>query len=136
MVNIRYKYLDKKKALSIIEASEKEMNFTFSLQINEDSGSTIIRNIYEDFRMLGEALLIYQGLESEDHIETIKELLKIKIETERPLALVDNLRRIRNNINYRAYRPKLEEIEDALSLANSCFSPLAKAIKQKIENKK
>ncbi len=137
MIDIRYKYPDKKKALSIVEASERDMmKFTLTIKLNEYSGSTIIRNIYEDFRMLGEALLVAQGIESKDHIEAINELLKLGVNTKRPLASIDNLRRIRNNINYRGYIPKFQEAEDAISLANACFIPLVKTVKQKIMDKK
>jgi len=137
LIDIRYKYPDKKKALSIVEASERDMmKFTLTIKLNEYSGSTIIRNIYEDFRMLGEALLVAQGIESKDHIEAINELLKLGVNTKRPLASIDNLRRIRNNINYRGYIPKFQEAEDAISLANACFIPLVKTVKQKIMDKK
>jgi len=130
---MRYKRPDKKNALSIIEAAKRDMDFTLSIEVTEESSPTIIRNIYECFRMLGDALLIAQGIESEDHITPIKELLKVKVVTTRPIQLIDNLRRLRHNINYYGYKPKLIEAKDVISIAESTFKPLLNAILEKIK---
>lgn len=132
-MSIRYKRPDKKNALSIMESAEKDMRFTLSLKPSEESGSTIVRNIYECFRMLGDALLVAEGIESEDHVMPIRELLKLNVETSRPASIIDNLRRLRHNINYYGYIPKLIEVEDTLSIAKSCFDPLFKAVIKKIK---
>src|SRR3989344_2994334 len=121
---MRYKRPDKKNALSLVEASKREMDFALSLEINERSGSTIIRNIYESFRMLGDALLVNQGIESKDHVESINALLKLSVDTSRPINIINNLRILRHNINYYGYKPKPEEVMDVISIAKSCFLPL------------
>lgn len=130
---MRYKRPDKKNALSIIGAAERDMKFTLSMKTTEDSGSTIVRNIYECFRMLGDALLLSEGIESEDHIAPIRELTKLKVETERPINLVDNLRRLWHNINYYGYKPKLDEVKDVISIAETTFQPLLKTVKKKLD---
>ena len=132
-MTIRYKVPDKKNALSIIEASKKDMNFTLSLKSSEESGTTIVRNIYECFRMLGDALLVAKGIKSQEHIAPIQELLKLKVNTSRPIYLIDNLRKLRHNVNYYGYSPKLIEVEDVISLAESCFEPLMASVLKEIE---
>ena len=77
-------------------------------------------------------LLVAKGIESEDHIAPLKELMKIDAKTSRPINVVDNLRRLRHNINYYGYKPKLTEVEDVLSIAKSIFESLAKEVKKKI----
>src|SRR3989338_3534660 len=99
-MTVRYKVPDKKNALSIIGASKRDMDFTLTLKLAGDSGATIVRNIYECFRMLGDALLVAKGIKSQDHTEPIQELLKLKVNTQRPIYLIDNLRKLRHNINY------------------------------------
>jgi uncharacterized protein (UPF0332 family) len=131
-MNQRQKHPDKKNASSILDASSKQMDYTLTLESNNDSAFNIIRNIYECFRMLGDALLVTQGIESEDHLAPIHELMKIKVETPRSIKLVDHLRRMRHNINYYGYTPKKEEADDAISLAKSCFKPLLEAVKKEI----
>jgi hypothetical protein len=122
---MRYKRPDIKNALSIIESAKRDMNFTLhSIEVTEESGTTIIRNIYESFRMLGDALLTAKGISAADHIEQIKELLKLNVKTSRPIQLIDNLRQLRHNLNYYGYRPSLIEIKDIVSLAKSCFDAL------------
>ena len=132
-MTIRYKRPDKKNALSIIEAAKRDMDFTLSLEINEKSSSTIVRNIYECFRMLGDAILIAKGIESEDHIMPIKELLKVRVNTSRPINLIENLRRLRHNINYYGYKPNLDEVKDVISIAKNCFEPLFKFIMKELK---
>ena len=130
---MRYKRPDRKNALSILDAAERDMKFTLKLELTEASGATIVRNTYECFRMLGDALLVSKGFESEDHITPIKELLKVKADTKRPINLIDNLRRLRHNINYYGYKPKLDEVKDVISIAKSSFQPLTSAVRKKIK---
>ena len=132
---IRQKHPDKKNALSILHAASTQMEYTLTLESSDGSAFTIIRNIYECFRMLGDALLIAAGIESQDHVTPLNELMKIPVETSRSIKLVDNLRRIRHNINYYGYTPQKVEADDAISLARACFSPLLTTVKKNIEQK-
>ena len=138
-MTIRYKRPDSKNALSIANAAKRDMEFTLSLKIEEDAGPTIIRNVYECFRMLGDALLAAKGIKSEDqkmsHVMPIRELLNLQVSTSRPIYLIDNLRQLRHNINYYGYSPKLVEVEDVLSLAKSCFKPLLNEVISQINKK-
>lgn len=129
----RYKRPDKKNALSIIEAAKRDIKFTLSIKPTEESGPTIVRNIYECFRMLGDTLLAAKGIESEDHIAPIKELMNVKVKTTRPVNLVDSLRRLRHNINYYGYKPTIIEVIDAVSIAKSLFDPLYNEIVKKLK---
>ena len=133
-MTIRYKQPDVKNSFSIVEAAARDMKFTLSLPVTEDSATTIARNIYESFRMLGAALLVAKGIESEDHITPIRELLKMKVSTSRPINLIENLRQLRHNINYYGYSPKLIEVEDVTSIARICFNPLLRAVLEKINS--
>ena len=130
---MRYKRPDKKNAISILEASQRDMKYTESLEVSEPSGPTIVRNIYECFRMLGDSLLVAKGIEAEDHITPIKELMKLKVNTKRPINLIDNLRRLRHNINYYGYKPSLDEIKEVKAIATSLFKPIKEEVKKKIK---
>ncbi|MGM5483267.1 MAG: hypothetical protein ACQESF_07430 [Nanobdellota archaeon] len=126
---MRYKRTDKKNAESIIQAAKKEMRFTLSLTVNEDSASTIARNIYECFRMLGEGLLLTQGMTPDDHLEPINALTKLTINTERSLQVLHTYRKIRHNINYYGYLPDIGEVEDMVDFSNKCFDNIYGIIK-------
>ena len=129
---MRYKRPDAKNALSIIESAKKTMDYTLGLEINEQSAVTISRNIYECFRMLGDALLIGKGLQSDDHILPIKEISVLKITSNRPIASVENLRILRHSINYYGYTPQITEVDDAISLAKDCFYKAYEQIKKRL----
>lgn len=131
-MTIRYKRPDSKNAISIVQAAKEEIDYTFTLEITEKSSSTIIRNIYESFRMLGDALLTHQGKITQDHVECIKELMKLNLRTERPIGALDNLRTLRHNINYYGYRPNIKEVEDALNLTKALFGPIYKTVLKEV----
>jgi len=131
-LSVRYKRPDQKNALSILEAAKRDMSFTLSLPPTEVSGSTIVRNIYECFRMLGDALLVAKGIKSTDHVVPIKELMKVKVTTSRSIYLVANLRGLRHNINYYGYKPNLFEVNDVISIAKDIFTPLLEAVTRKV----
>lgn len=123
-MNVRYKRPDNKNALSILEAAKREVKFALKLELNEDSSATIIRNIYEAFRMIGDALLVFKGIKSEDHLAPIKELINVEVDTPRPLRVLDNFRVLRHNVNYYGYRPSVEEAKDIIDFAKKCFEPV------------
>ncbi len=127
-MKVRYRRPDRKNMISILKAAKMDMDFTLRMKPDRDSANTIIRNIYECFRKLGDALLVSRGIESVDHMMPIRELMKLRVATTRPINLIDNLRRLRHNINYYGYSPNIQEVEDVLSLAESCFYPLYKAV--------
>jgi hypothetical protein len=131
-MTIRYKQPDHKNALSLIESAKKEMEFTLAMEISESSGTTIGRNIYECFRMLGDALLTSKGRIVQDHAEQVKSLGELNVKTSRPLGALDNLRILRHSINYYGYRPNLEEVRDAVNLAKSLFEPICKEVLRQI----
>ena len=132
-MNQRTKHHDKKNALSIVNAAEQEMQFTLKQPITEESAFNVIRNVYESFRMLGDARLIAKGIVSQDHVEQIKELEAMKVKTERPIRLIDSLRRLRHNINYYGYIPTKAEAEYAVSIARACFYPLLYELKKELK---
>jgi len=132
-MTLRTKHHDTKNALSIINAAEREMQFTLKQFVTDESAFNIIRNIYECFRMLGDAKLISKGIVSQDHLEPIKQLIAMQVKTTRPIQLIDTLRKLRHNINYYGYIPSKAEAEDAISIAQTCFQPLLEEIKKELE---
>ena len=130
---MRQKKPDKKKALSLLASADKEMRFTLSLPISDFSSSTIVRNIYECFRKLGDALLVSRGIEAQDLIAPIRELMRLDIETPRPLNILDNMRRTRHNINYYGYVPSEEETRSHIRIAEQLFRPVYEEVKRRVE---
>ena len=132
---IRKRLPNKAKAISLLEAAKLDMSFILSLKPKIESGVTIVSRVYEDFRMLGEALLSYRGKEAsgkDHHVDMIQELFTLEVNTPRPIVLINNLKDLRNKINYKGYLPSIEEINDSLSLANSLFDPMIGEILKEI----
>src|SRR3989344_9170203 len=127
---IKNKALDKKRALSLLQSAKNDLKFTLTIKLSEESANTIARNTYESFRMLGEALLIFKGIKSEDHITPINELINLKINTPRPLNVLDNFRRLRHNINYYGYKATIVDAQDIINFAKSCFNIAYEEVKR------
>jgi hypothetical protein len=133
---MRRRIPDKYRAQSMISAAEVEIKFTKTLETTKESSSTIIRNIYESFRMLGDALLLIRGKEAvgvDHHGEMIKELFTLKVNTSRPIQVLLNLKTMRHKINYQGYIPHIEEAQDAISIMDTCFHPLVNKIKEELQ---
>ena len=126
----RFKLPDKKNSESLIMAAEREIKFALTLKKSSESSATIVRNIYEGFRMLGDAILVNEGISSEDHLMPINRLIKLDVKTKKPLRLIDNLRRLRHNINYNGYSPSMEELVEGIELVEGCFYSLLDKIKE------
>ena len=131
---MRIKQPDKKSALSLLLASEKQMKFTLTMLSTNESAFTLIRNIYECFQMIGKAVLLAEGKISEDHIEAVKAIETLDVKTKRPVQAIDNLRKLRHGINYYGYTPKKEEADDAIALAKEIFNDLLNASKTKVNS--
>jgi|SRR3989344_2154638 len=127
---IRNKIPDKNRALSLLRSAKSDLAFTLTIKLNDDSANTIARNIYESFRMLGEALLLSKGLQSQDHILPINELIKLKISTPRPMNILDNFRRLRHDINYYGYKATIVDAQDIINFAKSCFNIAYEEVKR------
>jgi hypothetical protein len=126
---IRKRVPDVAKAKSLIHASENEIKYLDTLEPKIEAASTIIRGIYENFRRLGEAILLIQGWEG-DHEECINALIKLPVKTERPIQVLDNLRRLRHDINYQGYQPSKADLDDVLSIKKACWKSILEKIKK------
>ncbi|MBD3318512.1 hypothetical protein GF342_01235 [Candidatus Woesearchaeota archaeon] len=129
---MRKKKPDNLKAKSMVAAAERDMTFTLTLLVSSLSGSTIIRNIYESFRILGDAILVSKGIELQKDIHKghLNELFKLQIKTSRPLQVLDTLRVLRHSISYRGYSPSDAEIMDAIDIARKLFKPILSEVKK------
>lgn len=117
---------DKNRIESLIQASVSDMEYTTSLQVKDKASNTIIRNIYECFRMIGEASLLKRGIKAQDHLICMDEL--IQLGKEENVQIIDWLRRIRHSINYQGYLAKAKEALEAKRIADMFFKKLVQKI--------
>jgi hypothetical protein len=124
---------DTKKATNLLQAAKRDYEYTQTLKPTPQSAATIIRNTYESFRMLGEARLALAAIKSADHNTQLQELLRLNIQTNRPLRLIEELKRTRNNINYNGYQPSTQQATQAQEIANACFNACHQAIQKELQ---
>jgi hypothetical protein len=118
------------QARSLVEAAEQEMLYLDTLKPTLDGAQTIIRGIYENFRRLGKALLSLQGI-SGSHEDSITALTSLRdVKTSRPIQAIDNLRTLRNNINYLGYHPSQADLDDVISIKKACWVPVLSEVKK------
>lgn len=121
---------DKARAISLIQTSLSDMKYTLSLNITYNSANTLLRNIYECFRMLGEAALLAKGIVPQDHIVCIDELMKLA--GNENSGYLEWLRRIRHNINYYGYKSTISDAQEAVIISNRYFNKLFEKVKEKL----
>jgi len=124
---------DKAKARSLLAAATQDIRTAKELSVHEHTARTIVRNVYEAFRMLGEARLALAGIKSADHDTQIQEILRLDIATSPPLRTLEHLKQLRHAINYKGYQPDPEEVKEALLLAQKVFSQCHSTITQECE---
>lgn len=134
---IRKRFPDKPKARSMIAAAELDMEFIDSLPITTKASQSIVRSIYENFRILGDALLTAKGFETsgtDHHTQMMEALIKLDIKTTRPLLLLNDLKRIRHQINYNGYVPTENEVKYVLEIKETFWKPILAEVKRQIES--
>lgn|SRR3989344_409132 len=127
---------DRAKGRSMIQAAAIDMGYQLGISPTIQSGISIIRGIYESFRMLGDALLTIRGKKAigpDHHIEMIEELFTLSVSTARPMRALLNLKNLRRNINYEGYIPTLLETSNAMDFARIAFPPLLEGVKKECE---
>ena len=128
---------DKPKAKGMVSAAELDMEFISSLPITTKSTQSIIRGVYENFRILGDALLTAQGFKTEGvdhHTQMIEALIKLDIKTTRPLILLKDLKKMRHQINYNGYVPTDNDVKYALELKKAFWDAVLGEVKKQIES--
>jgi len=123
---------DKGQARSIIEAATAEMRTTLSLEQTLEMAPLLLRSVYECFRSIGNALLMNEGIREMDHVPQIERVIKLPAQTPRPLLLLDNLRRLRHDINYRGHKPTQAELDEFMDFAHKCWKPVLEEAKKTV----
>ncbi len=119
------------KARSLLQTSEREMQYLLTLAQTPDSASTIVSRIYECFHQLGQALLMLDG-QTGNHEERIKAIISLNITASRPIQALDWLRRVRQNINYNGYQASTEDLAEAIFLVKTFWKPVLAEVKRRV----
>ncbi len=133
---MREKKPDLFRALSLLKAARIRHDFCMGLVVSDESASTIVSEIYESFRMQGEALLIAEGKESigsESHTFVMNALIALRPSSQRPAQVLLNLKDIRNKMNYKGYIALAGEATEAKDIATSLFNALESQIKTQVQ---
>jgi len=91
--------IDEELIKSLIEQSEKKLITSKFLPLNKDTASTKFSVVYDSLREILEAIAVKKGFKIYNHdcfFGFLKEILKLEKES----FDFDNLRKIRNSINY------------------------------------
>jgi hypothetical protein len=124
---------DRRLALAMLEMAEVEMAYALGQERTEEAAMTLFRAIYESFRAVGNALLVNRGIESDDHVSQIDEVIALGIPTERPLVLLQEYRTTRHDLNYHGIKPTMAQFMDFMDFADRCWKPVLREAKKKVK---
>jgi len=127
---------DKAMARSMISAARDQMEVLDSLQLTSKAGPIIVREIYEQFRMLGDALLTAKGVSKgiDQHKSMIQALMGINTEASRSLLVLDTLRILRHKINYEGYVPTPDQVRNVVDIKKTFWKTLLKKVEEEVKN--
>lgn len=100
------------RARSLLKSSEQALASALKITVETDSLKTILRELYEGFHQIGEALGYQRGYKFSSH-EAIKYFLEEVLKEEIIAAKFDRYRKIRNGINYYGDEVSEEAVQEA-----------------------
>ncbi len=110
---------DINRANSLIQVAEITANSVLEIPIKESNSILIFRELYEAIRQIGDAKLWKMGYEAKQHEPSIKVLMDANIKNKLVFNNLDRFRMIRNDMNYRGFKPTLSQSQEILDFWKS-----------------
>ena len=110
---------DINRANSLIQVAKITANSVLEIPIKESNSILIFRELYEALRQIGDAKLWKMGYEAKQHEPSIKVLMDADIKNKPVLNNLDRFRIIRNDMNYRGFKPTLSQSQEILDFWKS-----------------
>lgn len=129
---IRHRQKDIEKIKSMIASAEVNAKVTKTIKLDEDSATLIFREIYESIRQIGDARWWLLGYEPSNHDISMEILKEFDIKEKIKLNLLDRYRKIRHDINYRAFRATISQAKELLEFWDMCGEEMVKILKKEI----
>ncbi len=132
---LRIKKFEKSEIKAMLNSIQINMNVVINMPLNEDSATIIFREAYESIRQLGEAKWWIDGFELQGlgtHTISLDILKEIEIKEKVKLNYLDRFRKIRNDINYRAFRVSVSQADEILDFWNSCGREILEMLRKEI----
>jgi len=123
-----------KTPFKLITTAKDDFNYTLNLNLTKNSTNTIVRNLYESFRMLGEALLLNKDIKTLDHIKQIDELIRLNM-MDADLELLFDLQELRHNINHKGHKATINQAKDVLNFSRFYFEPVFIEVEERLKRK-
>ena len=118
---------EKELIISLLKTSQNKLNSQRKLELNEVTSSSKISLLYDSLREILEALAIKNGYKIYNHecyTHFLKEILNESIDGDE----FDELRKIRNGINYYAKDTSTEEAKEVLERIQKLREKILKLI--------
>lgn len=122
---VKLSSVDENLIKSLILQSQKKLITDKFSPLNKDTASTKVSNNYDSLREILEAIAIQKGFKIYNH-DCFSAFLKEIIRLEKESFEFDNLRRIRNSINYYGKDLGIEEARDLILKINELRNKLIK----------
>jgi len=90
------------------------------------------REIYESIRQLGDAKWGILGFEPGNHEVSLEILKEFDIKDKVKLNSLDRFKKIRHDINYRAFRTSINQAEEILDFWNKCEEEIIKILRKEL----
>ncbi len=130
---LRKRSPDMKQADTLIDAANERASIAKAIPLSEKSATTILSELYESFKNLGNARWWVLGYKptKDAHVVSMLIISKAQIAHAYKVQNIDRFRQLRNKANYDGYRVTLGEAKEILGLWNEVSEELIEWVKEK-----
>ncbi len=130
---IRKKSKDKERAKSLINSAEINMKIVETIIPTEESAILLFRETYESIHQLGDAKWWLEGYEPRNHEVSMEILKELNIKEKTKLNHLNRFKSLRNDINYRGFKPSLTQAKEILEFWKQCSEEIIFLLKKELE---
>ena len=117
---IRVRQPDKERVKSIVESAKINAKIAKTVNLNEDSATVVVREIYESVRQLGDAKWWALGYEPRNHEICMEILKESNIKEKLLLNHLSRFKRMRNDANYRGFKITVAQAREIINFWDKC----------------
>jgi len=132
---LKIKQFEKAEIRAMFDSIQTNMGVVKNMPLDEDSATIIFREAYESIRQLGEAKWWIEGFELQGlgtHTISLDILKEMEIKEKVKLNYLDRFRKIRHDINYRAFMVSVSQAKEILEFWDSCGKEILEILRKSI----
>lgn len=131
--SLRRREIDFERVKSLLKSAEVTVKVVKNISLNDETATTIFRELYEAIRQLGEAKWWLNGYEPYglgSHGLALDILKEFNVKNKVKLNYLDRFKKIRHDANYRGMFVSFSQAKELIEFWDSCGKEILESIKK------